>query len=281
MKTDFNEFLVKSGSWDTAIKKQFVYPQQVHTVEHRVGLVAKNKDLQTIVIPYKSVSLTPLYLKLEADQTEMDPTKFVVPERGVSESEARPIVQQLARHLALLHSSGIVHGYMQLSLLRQHSSNLLLLGHCLPLSLFVLNSPFAASVRETVAPEVGSLQPFEESADVWSVGVVLLQLLTKPDTMFCTDDLVDMELLSPWLAPLSASAKTFIMKCFKKDPAQRPTMVELLQHPFLSQTTGQTQLVAGEEQSDATSVASSEKAAVVEESSEEDDEEEATSEEDA
>ncbi|EPY28202.1 protein kinase [Strigomonas culicis] len=144
-------------------------------------------------------------------------------------------MQQLLRTVLFLHGHGIVHGCIQLGHLRITGAHkLYLLAHVLPLTLFALSSPYALDARQLAAPEVQRHECITSGSDVWSMGVVLLQLLTNSETKFCTEDLVDMDLLSPWLSACGPATKSFLVQCFKKDAGVRPTLIELMAHTFLT-----------------------------------------------
>jgi serine/threonine protein kinase len=98
-----------------------------------------------------------------------------------------------------------------------------------------------------------------EKADVWSVGCVIVEMLTgnhpyHPLNQFAAIYKVKRaRVCSPALTPtrraqisqgepppypedgLSQEAKDFIALCFLQDPKKRPRAEELLKHPFLQQ----------------------------------------------
>mmetsp|Transcript_14731 Transcript_14731/g.22206 ORF Transcript_14731/g.22206 Transcript_14731/m.22206 type:complete len:674 (-) Transcript_14731:403-2424(-) len=95
-----------------------------------------------------------------------------------------------------------------------------------------------------MAPEVLHQDRFGRRSDVWSVGGVALQMATthppwkilnlrNPMALFChiakTEDSppIDSYNLSPML-------RSFILRCFIRDPAHRPHAHELLRDPFLT-----------------------------------------------
>ncbi|KAF8081849.1 hypothetical protein N665_0862s0013 [Sinapis alba] len=94
-----------------------------------------------------------------------------------------------------------------------------------------------------MAPEVANpkcTDVYGSSADIWSLGCTVLQMLTR---QFPYSDLEDpfqvMYRIGKGQLPdipdtLSLDAKDFIVKCLKLNPEERPTAAELLNHPFAS-----------------------------------------------
>lgn len=95
---------------------------------------------------------------------------------------------------------------------------------------------------EFAAPEVVLGQPVGFSTDLWSVGVLTYILLSGLSPFFGDSDEEtlrnvkrgDWNMDDPAFDFVSADAKDFIAKCFVMDPAQRLSVKQALQHPWLS-----------------------------------------------
>lgn len=89
-----------------------------------------------------------------------------------------------------------------------------------------------------MAPEVVEMKPVTTAADIWSVGCLAVELLTGSPPYF---DLQPMSALynivqdkhPPIPNDISDEMRDFLLKCFQKDPAGRPSAEELLQHPWV------------------------------------------------
>ena len=93
-----------------------------------------------------------------------------------------------------------------------------------------------------MAPELVEQKNYSEKVDVWSLGCIVYQLLSgttpfeastlgtlnakilKQKVVFCEIE---------W-ANVSKKAKNFIKKCLDKDQNRRPSIKELLDHPWMS-----------------------------------------------
>jgi len=105
--------------------------------------------------------------------------------------------------------------------------------------LFLLFSPL------WMAPEIIMKNPYDHKADMWSLGITLLEFaegrapprgLKKIEDLIATVNLPPPSLTNPrsW----SPSFVDFVGKCLKKDPAERPSAISLLSHPFLEGSSG-------------------------------------------
>lgn len=92
------------------------------------------------------------------------------------------------------------------------------------------------------APEVVCGKPYNEAADVWSLGVLAYSLMAESlpfegksiEEIFksiCIDDPV---LPVRFRKPVSANFMDFIRRVLSKDPSNRPTIGDLMNHPWLS-----------------------------------------------
>jgi eukaryotic-like serine/threonine-protein kinase len=100
----------------------------------------------------------------------------ILPERALTPAEARDMLGPLLAALTYLHTHGLVHAHIK-------PSNVLATGDQLKLSSDTLfpvgESRKAPGQRDSyTAPEAGSV-PFTPAADVWSLGVTLLETLTQ------------------------------------------------------------------------------------------------------
>ena len=91
-----------------------------------------------------------------------------------------------------------------------------------------------------MSPERVDSQPYAFAADIWSLGLAILECATGhfPYTGFHGPvELMIMVTGDPPPLPepgvLSPPLHDFLAQCLRKDPAQRPTAAQLLEHPFL------------------------------------------------
>ena len=91
-----------------------------------------------------------------------------------------------------------------------------------------------------MAPEIARRSGHSYSADIWSVGCVMIEMLTG-NAPWSTVSRSVKEILQlivsgqtpPTPSGISETCKNFIDQCLKEDFCQRPTAKELLKHEFL------------------------------------------------
>jgi len=157
-------------------------------------------------------------------------------------------VRDIVRGLVFLHKNGVIHRDV-----KPHNVLLMIDGQC-KLTDFGASARLSALQHGTkgkiqgtplyMAPEQ-SLGNTCSSSDVWSVGILTYQLLTgqmpyseeklKMNPLIFMYQLGKDETFTPTLGEALSSpvARAFCENILKRDPAQRPTAEDLLNHPFL------------------------------------------------
>lgn len=140
----------------------------------------------------------------------------ILAERALSAEEARGVLEPLLRALEYLHGKGLVHGHLKpTNIMAIEDSLKLSVDHLLPWSTAV-----TASTRGVYdAPEVlsGVMTP---AADVWSLGVTLLEVLTQKRPVYAANGEV-------MLPKISEPFGGIVQKCLRLDPAQRCGLPEI------------------------------------------------------
>jgi len=103
------------------------------------------------------------------------------------------------------------------------------------------------------APEVIMRKSQGKPADIWSVGCVIIEMLTGKHPWYNYHNDVDeftRQISSGALPPLpegiSEACKDFLLKTFRFDPEDRPTPLGLLEHPFLREENQETSYLEAE-----------------------------------
>lgn len=164
----------------------------------------------------------------------------------VQEATAKHFMQQLAAGLQVLRHNDLIHRDLK-------PQNLLLTRNDDKSDLKIADFGFARSLQprglaETLcgsplymAPEIMQLQKYDAKADLWSVGVILFQLVTGR-TPFTGND--QMQLLQNIVKStelqfpsdnqnLSPECKDLCQKLLRRSPVERLTFEEFFNHPFL------------------------------------------------
>ena len=172
----------------------------------------------------------------------------IVTEHRLEEGQVASVAAQLLPALAFLHSLGVIHRDLK------SDSVLLTLDGVAKLSDF----GFCAQVHGEVgrrrslvgtpywmAPEVICRRPYGTAADIWSLGILVFELLLGQPPHFDEPPLVAMRRvrdLSPPRLPaelqVSEGLRGFLARCLVKDPADREDAATLVTHPFIKTAPG-------------------------------------------
>jgi serine/threonine protein kinase len=94
-----------------------------------------------------------------------------------------------------------------------------------------------------MAPEMldAGVGPYDKSIDVWSIGLVLFQMLCRGRHAIKARNSTELcEQLKAYefkpLPELSSEANSFLELLLKADPSQRPQPYQILTHPFLNKS---------------------------------------------
>ncbi|CAN6307160.1 unnamed protein product [Urochloa humidicola] len=167
--------------------------------------------------------------------------------KRVSETVAKHFIRQLASGLQMLRDSNVVHRDLkpQNILLVENNENSLLkiadFGFAKFLQPFALAETLCGSPLY-MAPEVMQAQKYDAKADLWSVGVILYQLVTgippfngDNQIQLLKNILRSREIQFPSECSLSHGCIDLCRKLLRLNSVERLTVDEFVHHPFLSQ----------------------------------------------
>ncbi|KNC49879.1 STE/STE11 protein kinase [Thecamonas trahens ATCC 50062] len=159
----------------------------------------------------------------------------------VSERVTRSYLKQVLLGLEYLHENGIVHRDIKCAnILIAPAQQTIIKLTDFGADDVVGGAALVQGHAVFMAPEVVLQQPYNSRCDIWSVGCVAIELLTgrppwsefSPVTaLFKIGKSND----SPkYPEGLSAAGIDFLNLCFRRDPNQRPSAADLLQHPWIA-----------------------------------------------
>ena len=150
-------------------------------------------------------------------------------------------VKQILEGLSYLHNQGIIHRDIKganLLLTKNGVVKLADFGYSILNDKNKVNSIVGTACF--MAPEVieqkGNISP---KCDIWSLGSTIVQLLTTKPPYYEFEPMAAMFRIvtddcPPLPTGISEHLKNFLLKCFTKDPAKRPSAKELLKHPWIT-----------------------------------------------
>ncbi|XP_052152053.1 mitogen-activated protein kinase kinase kinase YODA-like [Oryza glaberrima] len=160
----------------------------------------------------------------------------------LGEQAIRSYTQQILSGLAYLHAKNTVHRDIKgANILVDPSGRVKLADFGMAKHINGQQCPFSFKGSPYwMAPEViKNSNGCNLAVDIWSLGCTVLEMATSKPPWSQYEGIAAMfkignsKELPPIPDHLSEPGKDFIRKCLQRDPSQRPTAMELLQHPFV------------------------------------------------
>ncbi|CAF0802139.1 unnamed protein product [Rotaria sordida] len=170
---------------------------------------------------------------------------YIAEKDTLSEEEAAKFILQILEGVHHMHEKNIVHLDLKpenVMLLEKNKTQIKIIDFGISRKLQP-NEPTKETfgTPEFVAPEVIAFEPVTLATDMWSIGVITYILLsgaspflgnTNQET-FNNITQVDYRFDEEFFANTSDLAKDFIQQLFVKNPRQRATVVDCLNHPWI------------------------------------------------
>ncbi|CAH1159857.1 unnamed protein product [Phaedon cochleariae] len=169
----------------------------------------------------------------------------IVTHARMDEEQIATVCKQCLKALAYLHSQGVIH--------RDIKSDSILLaldgrvklsdfGFCAQVSQELPKRKSLVGTPYWMSPEVISRLPYGPEVDVWSLGIMVIEMVDGEPPFFNEPPLQAMRRIREMPPPklknahkVSPRLHSFLDKMLVRDPTQRATAQELLAHPFLRQ----------------------------------------------
>uniref|UniRef100_A0A671NTC5 Serine/threonine-protein kinase PLK4 n=1 Tax=Sinocyclocheilus anshuiensis TaxID=1608454 RepID=A0A671NTC5_9TELE len=158
-----------------------------------------------------------------------------------TEEEARHFMHQIVKGMLYLHTHGIMHRDLTLSnLLLTTSMNIKIADFGLATQLKLPSEKHftMCGTPNYISPEVATRSAHGLESDVWSLGCMFYAFLTSRPP-FDTDTVkhtLNKVVLGEYQMPthISAEAQDLIQQLLQKNPALRPSLSVVLDHPFMT-----------------------------------------------
>lgn len=229
------------------IEKNQTNPEELNLLHREIDIMRKLHHKNIIELIDVFDEPTHIYLVLEL-VTGGELFDQIVKRGSYSEADAASIVKQVLEAVQYMHNNGIAHRDLK-------PENLLCTGkdnEIIKVTDFGLSKDFGSASLQTscgtpdyVAPEVLKGMAYDNSVDIWSIGVITYILLCGfPPFYGSTDQQIFEKILkaqydfpSPDWDTISPEAKDFVSKILVLDPSKRMTSEECLKHPWIVQNT--------------------------------------------
>ncbi|XP_053141523.1 serine/threonine-protein kinase PAK 6 isoform X2 [Hemicordylus capensis] len=164
----------------------------------------------------------------------------------LNEEQIATVCESVLQALSYLHSQGVIH--------RDIKSDSILLtldgrvklsdfGFCAQISKDVPKRKSLVGTPYWMAPEVISRCPYTTEVDIWSLGIMVIEMVDGEPPYFSDSPVQAMKRLRDSPPPkiknfhkTSPVLRDFLERMLTRDPLERATAQELLDHPFLLQS---------------------------------------------
>ncbi|XP_072720569.1 serine/threonine-protein kinase PAK 6 isoform X1 [Ciconia boyciana] len=170
----------------------------------------------------------------------------IVSQIRLNEEQIATVCESVLQALSYLHSQGVIH--------RDIKSDSILLtldgrvklsdfGFCAQISKDVPKRKSLVGTPYWMAPEVIARIPYTTEVDIWSLGIMVIEMVDGEPPYFSDSPVQAMKRLRDSPPPklknfhrTSPVLRDFLERMLTRDPLERATAQELLDHPFLLQT---------------------------------------------
>ncbi|KAA0708179.1 Serine/threonine-protein kinase PAK 6 [Triplophysa tibetana] len=170
----------------------------------------------------------------------------IVSETRLTEEQLATVCEAVLQALCYLHAQGVIH--------RDIKSDSILLtldgrvklsdfGFCAQISKDIPKRKSLVGTPYWMAPEVVSKTPYGTEVDVWSLGIMVVEMVDGEPPYFNETPIAAMKRLRDEPAPtarnihkISPVLRDFLDSMLTRDPLKRSSASDLLRHPFLLQS---------------------------------------------
>ncbi|XP_037675740.1 serine/threonine-protein kinase PAK 4 isoform X2 [Choloepus didactylus] len=234
---------VRSSGKLVAVKKMDLRKQQRRELLFNEVVIMRDHQHEHVVEMYNSYLVgDELWVVMEF--LEGGALTDIVTHTRMNEEQIAAVCLAVLQALSVLHAQGVIHRDIKSdSILLTHDGRVKLsdFGFCAQVSKEVPRRKSLVGTPYWMAPELISRLPYGPEVDIWSLGVMVIEMVDGEPPYFNEPPLKAMKMIRDNLPPrlknlhkVSPSLKGFLDRLLVRDPAQRATAAELLKHPFLA-----------------------------------------------
>ncbi|XP_075773328.1 serine/threonine-protein kinase PAK 4 isoform X3 [Pelodiscus sinensis] len=234
---------VKSTGKLVAVKKMDLRKQQRRELLFNEVVIMRDYQHENVVEMYNSYLVgDELWVVMEF--LEGGALTDIVTHTRMNEEQIAAVCLAVLKALSVLHAQGVIHRDIKSdSILLTHDGKVKLsdFGFCAQVNKEVPRRKSLVGTPYWMAPELISRLPYGPEVDIWSLGVMVIEMVDGEPPYFNEPPLKAMKMIRDNLPPrlknahkVSPSLKGFLDRLLVRDPAQRASANELLKHPFLT-----------------------------------------------
>lgn len=233
---------VKTTGKLVAVKKMDLRKQQRRELLFNEVVIMRDYHHENVVEMYNSYLVgDELWVVMEF--LEGGALTDIVTHTRMNEEQIATVCLSVLKALSVLHSQGVIHRDIKSdSILLTHDGRVKLsdFGFCAQVSKEVQRRKSLVGTPYWMAPELISRLPYGPEVDIWSLGIMVIEMVDGEPPYFNEPPLKAMKMIRDNLPPklknlhkVSPLLKGFLDRMLVRDPPQRATAQELLKHPFL------------------------------------------------
>lgn len=234
----------KHSGRQVAVKMMDLRKQQRRELLFNEVVIMRDYRHQNVVEMYKS-ALVGEELWVIMEYLQGGALTNIVSETRLTEEQIATVCESVLQALCYLHSQGVIH--------RDIKSDSILLtldgrvklsdfGFCAQISKDVPKRRSLVGTPYWMAPEVVSKTPYGTEVDIWSLGIMVVEMVDGEPPYFSETPISAMKRLRDEPPPTARNAskispvlRDFLDSMLTREPQQRSSASDLLQHPFLLQ----------------------------------------------
>ncbi|XP_060722337.1 serine/threonine-protein kinase PAK 6b isoform X2 [Tachysurus vachellii] len=235
----------KHSGKQVAVKMMDLRKQQRRELLFNEVVIMRDYRHKNVVEMYKS-ALVEEELWVIMEYLQGGALTNIVSETRLTEEQIATVCDAVLQALAYLHAQGVIHRDIKSdSILLTLDGRIKLsdFGFCAQISKDIPKRKSLVGTPYWMAPEVISKTPYGTEVDVWSLGIMVVEMVDGEPPYFSETPVAAMKRLRDEAAPsvrnthkMSPVLRDFLESMLTKDPLERSSATDLLKHPFLLQS---------------------------------------------
>lgn len=234
----------KHSGRQVAVKMMDLRKQQRRELLFNEVVIMRDYRHQNVVEMYRS-ALVEEELWVIMEYLQGGALTHIVSETRLNEEQIATVCEGVLQALSYLHSQGVIHRDIKSdSILLTLDGRIKLsdFGFCAQISKEVPKRKSLVGTPYWMAPEVIAKTPYGTEVDIWSLGIMVVEMVDGEPPYFSDTPITAMKKLRDEAAPgvkniqrVSPVLKDFLGCMLTRDTVQRSSAADLLEHPFMLQ----------------------------------------------